>query len=375
MNPLTNVKNLQKLNQRELELGLTNKKSWHDQYKDSAWIFVGGLPYDLTEGDIVCVFSQYGEIVNINLVRDQKSGKSKGFCFLCYEDQRSTILAVDNFNGIKLLGRTLRVDHVEEYRKPKEHGDEDDVTMQLRTEGCAPQIPQSPEHASSEEEPLQVKVKIKKDKKVKKEKKNKKKKKKAAAKSSSSESSSESETDYKPKRIKKEHYDSETDYRVKVKKEKHDPGYERAQNLDMRKKRNRSPDDYSERNKNSKYDRDSRNRRTDGAEKDRRKEYEGNRERGYGGDREFDRSQYRDDRELNKPLNRDYNSDDRGEGRYGGKNKRDYDRKSDRDRRERGDERYDRYGNRNDRNDDRYRQDDRKHYQDRETYDRYRDSR
>jgi RNA-binding motif X-linked protein 2 len=53
-----NVKNLQKLNQRELELGLTNKKSWHDQYKDSAWIFVGGLPYDLTEGDIVCVFSQ-----------------------------------------------------------------------------------------------------------------------------------------------------------------------------------------------------------------------------------------------------------------------------------------------------------------------------
>ena len=53
-----NIKNLQKLNQRELELGLTNKKSWHDKYKDSAWIFVGGLPYDLTEGDVVCVFSQ-----------------------------------------------------------------------------------------------------------------------------------------------------------------------------------------------------------------------------------------------------------------------------------------------------------------------------
>lgn len=45
---------------------------------------------------------RYGEIVNINLVRDKKTGKSKGFCFICYEDQRSTILAVDNFNGIKV---------------------------------------------------------------------------------------------------------------------------------------------------------------------------------------------------------------------------------------------------------------------------------
>lgn len=41
--------------------------------------------------------------MNINLVRDKKTGKSKGFCFLCYEDQRSTILAVDNLNGIKVM--------------------------------------------------------------------------------------------------------------------------------------------------------------------------------------------------------------------------------------------------------------------------------
>ena len=40
--------------------------------------------------------------MNINLVRDRKSGKSKGFCFLAYEDQRSTVLAVDNLNGFKV---------------------------------------------------------------------------------------------------------------------------------------------------------------------------------------------------------------------------------------------------------------------------------
>lgn len=95
------MKNVLKLSEADLKYG--QKSSWHDQYRNSAWIFVGGLPYDLSEGDVVCIFSQYGEIVNINLVRDKVTGKQKGFCFICYEDQRSTVLAVDNLNGIKVL--------------------------------------------------------------------------------------------------------------------------------------------------------------------------------------------------------------------------------------------------------------------------------
>lgn len=140
MNPLTNTRNITKLNEREITLGISDKSSWHSEYKDSAWIFVGGLSYDLTEGDVICVFSQYGEIVNVNLVRDKKTGKSKGYCFICFEDQRSTILAVDNFNGIKLCNRTIRVDHVANYRMPKDAEDVDEVTKFLRDEGCAPKV-------------------------------------------------------------------------------------------------------------------------------------------------------------------------------------------------------------------------------------------
>jgi len=50
------VKNIKKLGERELQGN--NKTSWHDQYKDSAWIFIGGLPYNLTEGDVIAIFSQ-----------------------------------------------------------------------------------------------------------------------------------------------------------------------------------------------------------------------------------------------------------------------------------------------------------------------------
>ena len=92
-------------------------KSWHAQYKDSAYVYVGGLPNELSEGDIVIIFSQFGEVVDVNLPRDQKTGKPKGFAFIAYEDQRSTVLAVDNFNGAKLLGRTLRCDHCSSYNE------------------------------------------------------------------------------------------------------------------------------------------------------------------------------------------------------------------------------------------------------------------
>ena len=44
------------------------------------------------------------QIEDVHLVRDKGSGKSKGFAFIKYEDQRSTVLAVDNFNGIKVRG-------------------------------------------------------------------------------------------------------------------------------------------------------------------------------------------------------------------------------------------------------------------------------
>ncbi|KAK2465982.1 hypothetical protein APHAL10511_001623 [Amanita phalloides] len=117
------VKEINRINLRELELGASGA-SWHDEYKDSAYIFIGGLHYDLTEGDVITIFSQYGEVMDVNLPRDKETGKTKGFGFLMYEDQRSTVLAVDNLNGAKVLDRTLRVDHVKHYKQAKVRGDD-----------------------------------------------------------------------------------------------------------------------------------------------------------------------------------------------------------------------------------------------------------
>ena len=59
----------------------------------------------------------------MHLSRDKDTGKSKGFAFLKYEDQRSTELAVDNLGGSSVLGRILRVDHTRYKSNEDGHGD------------------------------------------------------------------------------------------------------------------------------------------------------------------------------------------------------------------------------------------------------------
>jgi RNA-binding motif protein, X-linked 2 len=60
---------------------------------------------------------RYGEVVDITLPRDPNTQKPRGFAFLMYADQRSTVLAVDNLGGAKVLDRTLKVDHVLNYKQ------------------------------------------------------------------------------------------------------------------------------------------------------------------------------------------------------------------------------------------------------------------
>ncbi|KXL48397.1 MAG: hypothetical protein FE78DRAFT_142055 [Acidomyces sp. 'richmondensis'] len=108
---MQSIRQVARLNDIELQKCVPPNASWHTDYRDTAYIYIGGLPFELSEGDVLTIFSQYGNPVHINLVRDKETGKSKGFCFLKYEDQRSCDLAVDNLSGAQVLGRMLSVDH------------------------------------------------------------------------------------------------------------------------------------------------------------------------------------------------------------------------------------------------------------------------
>lgn len=100
--PAANITAIERLSEHELKHGITGEASWHHRYKDSCYIYIGmlgdfcicavypssiefqftfipgGLNKRMTEGDIIIVFSQFGEPIDIHLVRDRKTGM---FCF------------------------------------------------------------------------------------------------------------------------------------------------------------------------------------------------------------------------------------------------------------------------------------------------------
>lgn len=129
---MNQIREIIKINEEELSRGIAGTSaSWHTQYANSAWVFVGNLDQKLTEGDVIAVLSEYGEIDDFNLVREEDTGKSKGFAFCKYEDNRSCVIAVDNLCGYQLCGRSLRVDHVESYRLPKHLQEKEEELQQM----------------------------------------------------------------------------------------------------------------------------------------------------------------------------------------------------------------------------------------------------
>ncbi|KAF2716764.1 hypothetical protein K431DRAFT_289103 [Polychaeton citri CBS 116435] len=135
---MQSIRQVARLNEAELEKVVPPNASWHTDYRDTAYIYIGGLPFELSEGDVLTIFSQYGNPVHINLVRDKETGKSRGFCFLKYENQRSCDLAVDNLSGASVLGKLLSVDHTRYKKREGEiegEGLEDDEQGGDETEG------------------------------------------------------------------------------------------------------------------------------------------------------------------------------------------------------------------------------------------------
>lgn len=120
------MRNINLLNEKELSLGLIGKGSWHEEFKNSPYIYIGNLPLDIEESYLRSIFAQWGTINDLDMIKDRESKKFKGFAFLSYSDIRSTIMAIDNFNSISIStpsstsAQKIKVDHVLNYEKKKD---------------------------------------------------------------------------------------------------------------------------------------------------------------------------------------------------------------------------------------------------------------
>jgi RNA recognition motif-containing protein len=72
-------------------------------------IYVGNLPYQLSEEELKDLFAQIGNVTSVRVVTDAMSGRSKGFGFVEMENEEQAKKAIDQLDGTEIQGRSIRV--------------------------------------------------------------------------------------------------------------------------------------------------------------------------------------------------------------------------------------------------------------------------
>ena len=72
-------------------------------------LFVGSLPFSVNEDTLGQLFSQHGQVVSVNVIKDRYSGQSRGFGFVEMSTEEEAKLAVEKLNNYNLEGRNIVV--------------------------------------------------------------------------------------------------------------------------------------------------------------------------------------------------------------------------------------------------------------------------
>ena len=80
-------------------------------------IYVGNMNYATSEDSLTELFSQYGEVVSVNIIKDRYTDQSKGFGFIEMSDESAASAAISALDGQDLDGRRLRVNVAENKKR------------------------------------------------------------------------------------------------------------------------------------------------------------------------------------------------------------------------------------------------------------------
>lgn len=72
-------------------------------------LYVGNLPFDTNDQDLHALFSGVGAVESVNLMRDQATGRARGFAFVEMATDEAAQAAIQALNNHDLGGRNLTV--------------------------------------------------------------------------------------------------------------------------------------------------------------------------------------------------------------------------------------------------------------------------
>ena len=72
-------------------------------------IYVGNLPREVTEDDLLEAFEEFGQVESVKIITERGSGESRGFGFVEMPAEAEAQSAINGLNGKELKGGTLKV--------------------------------------------------------------------------------------------------------------------------------------------------------------------------------------------------------------------------------------------------------------------------
>ncbi len=82
-------------------------------------LFVGNLAWGITEDELKAEFEGCGTIEELNIIKDQQTGRSRGFGFVKFATAQEAEKAVQTMNGKEIQGRAMNVNLAKD-KKEKE---------------------------------------------------------------------------------------------------------------------------------------------------------------------------------------------------------------------------------------------------------------
>lgn len=82
-------------------------------------IYIGSLPYSVTDQQLEDLFSPFGQINEIHVITDRYTGQAKGFAFVEMANDEEADKAIQQLNGTEMSGRTLVVNEARERQETR----------------------------------------------------------------------------------------------------------------------------------------------------------------------------------------------------------------------------------------------------------------
>jgi hypothetical protein len=75
----------------------------------SVKLYVGNLPFSMTENDLTDLFAQAGNVARVQMINDRVTGRPRGFGFVEMGTPDEAQAAIAKFHGQEINGRALTV--------------------------------------------------------------------------------------------------------------------------------------------------------------------------------------------------------------------------------------------------------------------------